>query len=72
MAPTERNEMKVLAHVDRGTGKVYRVPCPTWTAARAMVRGPYLRDARIVLVEGAKVECYERGTGSLRARLVQA
>lgn len=62
--------MKVTAHVDRGTGRVYRVPCKTWVQARAMVRGPYLRDARIVLVQGSKVECYERGAGTLATRLV--
>jgi hypothetical protein len=63
--------MRVIAHVDPGKGTVYRVPCSTIERARAMVRGPYLRHARIVIVAGEKVECYERGAGSLRDRRIQ-
>lgn len=62
--------MKAVAHVDPGKGQVYRVPCDSLEAGRRMVRGPYLRHCRIVLVAGSKVECYERGNGTLKERRV--
>lgn len=59
--------MQTIAHVDPGKGRVYRIPFPTLRAARAMVRGPYHLDCRIVLAAGERVECYEQGRG-LRAK----
>lgn len=64
--------MKTTAKVDPGKGTVYEIPCATLKAARAMVRGPYLRDSRIVLIpERGEEEIYERGSGGLRERRVR-
>lgn len=64
--------MKVTAKVDPGKGTVTQSRFPTLKAARAMVRGPYVRDSRIVLIpERGEEEIYERGSGGLRDRRVR-
>ena len=65
-------QVGVTAVIDPGKGRVYTERGLTWKRARAMVRGPYMRDCRIVLKQGEKVELYERGSGSLAQRRVQS